>query len=321
VTDANVVLGRLSGHGLLGGAMGLDEGAARAAVGKLADRLGFTVERAAQGMLDIVSANMVRAIRAISVERGHDPRDFVLMPFGGAGPLHAEGCARALGIRRILVPLSPGILCAQGLLVADQSEDFVRSRKTPLDAGAGAALTAVLDALLDEARAWWRAEGVAPGARALKIALDMRYASQNYELQVPLEADIDAPALPGPEALRALFFAAHEQAYGFHNPDDPVDVVAVRVTALGRLPSPGVPPVRDGASASPAPRTRRPVWFDGDAPTDTPVFDRAALGPGAVVRGPAVIDQFDATTLVFPGDTARVDAALNILIDRAGDRT
>lgn len=321
VTDANVVLGRLSGHGLLGGAMALGEDAARAAIGSVAQRLGFSVERAAQGMLDIVSANMVRAIRAISVERGHDPRDFVLMPFGGAGPLHAEGCARALGIRRILVPLSPGILCAQGLLVADQSEDFVRSQLTPLDEGAGETLAALLADLMAEAAAWWQAEGVAPDARGLRIALDMRYSSQNYELQVPIEAMPDAHALPGRDTLRAMFLAAHEQAYGFSNPHDPVDVVALRVTATGRLPSPGVPPLPAGATSAPAPRTRRAVWFDGDAPADAPVYDRATLAPGARIVGPAVIDQFDATTLVFPGDTATVDAALNILIDRAEGRT
>lgn len=320
VTDANVVLGRLSGHGLLGGAMSLDEGAARAAVGKVAERLGFSVERAAQGMLDIVSANMVRAIRAISVERGHDPRDFVLMPFGGAGPLHAEGCARALGIRRILVPLSPGILCAQGLLVADQSENFVRSQLVRLAPDLGPTLGALLDDLMADVRAWWQAEGIEGAARGLKLALDMRYASQNYELQVPVAATPDAPALPGPDALRAAFMAAHEQTYGFANPHDPVDIVALRVTALGRLPSPGTPPVPPGAGTSPAPRTRRPVWFDGDAALDTAVYDRATLAPGARIEGPAVIDQFDATTLVFPGDLATVDAALNILIDRAEGR-
>jgi N-methylhydantoinase A len=137
VTDANVVLGRLSGRGLLGGAMALDEGAARAAVGRLADRLGMDSVQAAKGILDIVSANMVRAIRAVSVERGHDPRDFALMAFGGAGPLHAEGCARALGIRRILVPMAPGILCAQGLLVADLQENFVRSQRLDVADEAG----------------------------------------------------------------------------------------------------------------------------------------------------------------------------------------
>lgn len=319
VTDANVVLGRLSGYGLLGGAMMLDEDAARTAVGKLAAHLGFSVERTALGILEIVSANMVRAIRAISVERGHDPRDFVLMPFGGAGPLHGEGCARALRIRRILVPLSPGILCAQGLLVADQLESFVRSKLTPLDAAADTVLEVLLDELMRDARAWWEVEGIAGEERALKIALDMRYSSQNYELQVTVEATPQTSALPDADTLRVRFFAAHEQAYGYFNPQDPVDVVALRVTALGRLPSPGVPPLPDGASTTPTPRARRLVWFDGDAAVETRVYDRATLAPGAVIDGPAVIDQFDATTLIFPGDRATVDTALNILILRMED--
>ncbi|MEO3388605.1 hydantoinase/oxoprolinase family protein [Mesorhizobium sp. CAU 1741] len=317
VTDANVVLGRLSGHGLLGGAMSLDEDAARRAVGKVADRLGFTIERAAKGILDIVSANMVRAIRAISIERGHDPRDFVLMPFGGAGPLHADGCARALGITQIIVPYSPGILCAQGLLVADQSESFVRSQRLALDAASAPVLAGLVSELHGEALAWWQSEAIREDNRALKLAVDMRYASQNYELQVAVDAELADPALPDTATLKQLFFAAHEQAYGFYNPDDPVDVVAVRLTALGQLPSPGTPPLQDGASDSPKPRTTRKVWFEQPEAVDTPVYDRASFAPGARVEGPAVIDQFDATTLVFPGDVATVDEALNIIIDRA----
>ena len=315
VTDANVVLGRLSGHGLLGGAMALDEAAAHTVVGRLAEKVGLSPVRAAQGVLEIVSANMVRAIRAISVERGHDPRDFALMAFGGAGPLHAEGCARALGIRRILVPMAPGILCAQGLLMADLSENFVRSQR--LEVSEGARLEALMAEMLTEAEAWWRAEGIASERRGLRLALDMRYAGQNYDLQVGLpEAGAEAPPLPGPEALRQLFFAAHDRAYGFHNPEDAVLVTAVRLTAVGRLPSPGLPPVPAGASRSPSPRGRRPVWFDGEDPLDTPVYDRATLAPGAEIVGPAVIDQFDATTLVHPGAIARVDDALGLVIDR-----
>lgn len=314
VTDANVVLGRLSGHGLLGGAMSLDVEASRRVVGSLAERLGFTVERAALGILDIVSANMVRAIRAISVERGHDPRDFVLLPFGGAGPLHAEGCANALGIREILVPSSPGILCAQGLLVADLSESFVRSQRLRLTSEAAGQLTLIVNELRAEAAAWCVAEDVAPDDRSARLLVDMRYSSQNYELQVTMDE------LPSIDRLRSLFFAAHEQAYGFHNPDDPIDVVAVRLTAFGRLPSPGVPPHAVDASRTPAPRTQRDVWFGPDAPTETPVYDRARFATGASIAGPAVIDQFDATTLVFPGDVATVDDALNIVITRGGGR-
>ena len=314
VTDANVVLGRLSGHGLLGGAMALDTQAARDVVGQLAAQLDFTVERAALGILEIVSANMVRAIRAISVERGHDPRDFVLMPFGGAGPLHAEGCADALGIREILVPYSPGILCAQGLLVADRSESFVRSQRMRLTLEASAKLALIVNELRADAAAWCAVEDIAPADRSARLHVDMRYASQNYELQVAMDE------LPSVDGLRESFFAAHEQAYGFHNTDDPIDVVAVRLTAYGHLPSPDIPPSAATASISPAPRLRRAVWFGPDEALDTPVYDRAQFATGTRIEGPAVIDQFDATTLVFPGDVASVDGALNIVITRGGGR-
>ncbi len=315
VTDANVVLGRLSTRGLLGGAMSLDAEASFRVMQPLADRLGFTVQKTAQGLLDIVTANMVRAIRVISVEKGHDPRDFALMPFGGAGPLHANGCARALGMREILVPYSPGILCAEGLLVADLSENFVRSQRFPAAGENRHMISALVEEMLAEARGWWEREEIAEERRSLSMVVDMRYASQNYELQVPVEIEGLTPALPGMDRLREMFFAAHDQAYGFHNPDDPVDVVAVRLTAIGRLPSPGAPSPGEEATTSPQPVERREVWFGGDDPSDTPVYDRATLAPGAVVNGPAVIDQFDATTLVFPGDVARVDDALNILIE------
>ncbi len=315
VTDANLVLGRLSTRGLLGGAMPLDAEAARRAVGRLAEKLGFTTERTAQGILDIVTANMVRAIRAISVERGHDPRDFVLMPFGGAGPLHANACARSLGIREIAVPYAPGILCAEGLLVADLSESWVRSQRlAALDENLPAAQR-LIDDMLAEARIWWRDEGVPEDRRGLGIGVDMRYASQNYELQVQVDVDGPDPQIPSSADLRTLFFAEHEQAYGFHNPEDPVDIVAVRLTASGHMPSPGAPAPAAGAALRPEPSEIRKTWFVGDDPIETPVYQRSRFAPGAVIPGPAVIDQFDATTLLYPGDVAHVDAALNLRIE------
>lgn len=315
VTDANVVLGRLSTRGLLGGTMSLDTEASFRVVGEMAADLGLGIEQVARGILDIMSANMVRAIRAISVERGHDPRDFVLMPFGGAGPLHAEGCARALGISRILVPLLPGILCAQGLLVSDQSESFVRSQRIRLLSQNGATLAGLAADMALDAEGWWQAEGIAATDRSQKLAADMRYASQNYELQIPLDGLIEDGALDV-NGLRQRFFAAHEQAYGFFNPEDPVDVVALRLTALAARPTVDRPAAAQGATTTPQPRSHRPVWFSGNAPLDTPVYDRADFAPGTELTGPAVIDQFDATLLLFPGDTARVDEARNILIQR-----
>ena len=317
VTDANMVLGRLSTRGLLGGAMSLDLDASRRVIQPIADRLGFSIEKTAKGILDIVAANMVRAIRAISVERGHDPRDFALMPFGGAGPLHANECARTLGIREIVVPFSPGILCAEGLLVADLTENFVRSQRRPATEENRALFQALLDEMFEEAKRWWEREEVPDASRAVRIALDMRYQSQNYELQVPIAAEGLQPTFPELSALRELFFAAHDKAYGFHNSKDPVDVVAIRLTAVGHLPSPLSPSPAEGARVDPQPVERRPVWFDGEMPHDTPVYERSSFAPGATIVGPAVIDQFDATTLVFPGDVARVDEALNILIEVA----
>lgn len=315
VTDANLVLGRLSARGLLGGSMRLDVDAARRTVSRIADRVDFTVERTAQGILDIVTANMVRAIRTISIERGHDPRDFVLMPFGGAGPLHANNCARALGIREIVVPFSPGILCAEGLLVADLSESWVRSQRFALGKESLPAVQALIEDMMQEAEGWWRTEDVPEDNRRLAVALDMRYSSQNYELQVAVPIDGLDPRMPQAECLRQSFFAAHDQAYGFHNEEDPVDVVAVRLTATGRLPSPSAPTTPADASLDAPPREKRRVWFTGSEPHDTPVYDRDHLAPGARIEGPAVIDQFDATTLVFPGDVARVDGALSLRIE------
>jgi N-methylhydantoinase A len=254
----------------------------------------------------------VRAIRAISVERGHDPRDFALMPFGGAGPLHAEACARALGIRQILVPLLPGILCAEGLLVAGRSESLVRSQRIALDATAGERIAVMVDELHAEAEAWFAAEEIPVTERSVLLVADMRYASQNYELQIPV--GLNSATDIG--ALKDAFFEAHARAYGFHNPDDPVEVMALRMTPQGARPDIGQPPQSAHASRAPAPTSYRPVWFSGNRPLETPVYDRAELAAGAELTGPAVIDQFDSTLLLFPEDIARVDDALNILITR-----
>ena len=184
VTDANLVLGRLSPRGLLGGDMALDESLARKAIAPLAERLGFTVERTAHGMLGIVVANMVRAIRSVSVERGHDPRAFALLPFGGAGPLHATDVAKSLGITRCLVPFAPGILCAQGLIVSDLRETFVRTAVTPLGDAHRADVTARIDELKRQADDWFDSEGVAQANRSIDIVLDARYVGQNFELAI-----------------------------------------------------------------------------------------------------------------------------------------
>lgn len=309
VSDANVVLGRLPTE-LLGGDMRLDKAAAIASIAPLAERLGITLEAAALGIIRIVNANMMRAIRAVSIERGHDPRPFVLMPFGGAGGLHAVDLASELGMAGILVPHAPGILCAQGLVVADLKENFVATCRTPL-AGDLTAVAAHLARLQGLARDWWQLERIAPADASSQLVIDMRYIGQNYELGVTLPDDT-ATALPPQAALAALFHSAHERNYGHADPAAPIEIVNLRLTAVGRLPDIGAPRF-DGAAAA-TPKSTRPVWFAADGAVETAIWWRPDLAPGTVVEGPAVIEQLDATTPIPPGYRARVDASLNLVI-------
>ena len=314
VSDANLVLGRLSPRGLLGGGMALDVALARAAIQPLADRLGFSVERTAHGMLGIVVANMVRAIRAISVERGHDPRGFVLLPFGGAGPLHSTDVARSLGIRRCLVPLAPGILCAQGLIVSNLRETFVRTAVTPLRPERLSDVAARIAELKRDAAAWFDTEQVAASDRQIDVVLDARYVGQNFELPISLGEATQPLDAAG---ICAMFFAEHERAYGFHNALDPVEVINFRLVATGRLKQPSARPAGGDSGEMPAPVDQRHVWFDADKSVLTPIYDRATLAFGHVIDGPAVIEQLDATTLLFPGDRATVDAHRNLTVELA----
>jgi N-methylhydantoinase A len=314
VTDANLVLGRLSPRGLLNGEMALDTDLARRAIAPLAERLGFSIERTAHGMLGIVVANMVRAIRSVSVERGHDPRAFALLPFGGAGPLHATDVARSLGIRRALVPFAPGILCAQGLIVSDLRETFVRTAVTALSDTRMEDVRTRIGELKAQAQTWFDSEAVEQANRNIDIVLDARYVGQNFELAIGLG---NADPLPNADEIRQRFFAEHERAYGFHNPADPVEIVNFRLLAVGRLRQPATPPAapRQGAAAKAG--GERNVWFTAEQAQATPVYDRAALLPGDAITGPAVIEQLDSTTLLFPGDRATVDPYLNLIVELA----
>jgi N-methylhydantoinase A len=258
---------------------------------------------------------MVRAIRTISVERGHDPRDFALMPFGGAGALHAGEVARALDMSEIIVPPSPGILCAQGLVVSDLKEDFVATARMPLTEETRARIEATIAPLVEAAQTWFGDENVAVNRRRLRVAIDLRYVGQNFELLVPVdETDGSAPTLPDLDEIKRRFFAAHEKTYGHFTADDPIETVNFRLTARGEAEQIPPPTIRGDGVRHPEPVARRAVWFDG-TDRDTPIFDRAQLAPGRRFSGPAIIDQLDATTVIHPGDTVTVDAALNLIIE------
>ena len=321
VTDANLVLGRLDpagflgGHGAPKGLPTLDVDAARRALTSLGDRLGLSSEAAALGVIRIANATMERALRRVSVERGHDPRRFTLLPFGGAGPLHACALASALDIRRILVPPFPGVLSAFGMLVADIVHDASQSILLPAaDLCADSAPLAAAHAeLARRVVAVLAHEGVT--TPELSAALDLRYRGQSYELTVPL----DLPIAPGRvEAAVAAFHAAHAQRYDYAMTAAPVECVTLRVA--GRAPGarPQLPAAALGdPDASGALVDERGVWFVADGATVTPVYDRSRLAPGQRFVGPALVRQYDATVLIHPGWSAAVDRLGNLWLERS----
>ena len=315
VTDANVVLGNLHPTHLLGGRMPIQRDLAAQAVERLAGRLGMDLMATAQGIISVVTANMARAIRVISVQRGHDPRDYTLMAFGGAGPLHAARLARELDIGRVLAPRNPGILCAMGLLLTDLRADFATTRLIPLDEAAMEPMRAAFTFLSQQAAAWFAEEGIGPEGQLLTRTADMRYAGQNYEIAVPLPPGPVRSGVIG--ALAAGFAEAHRQLYGFVAEGEAVQLVTFRVEAAGLVRKAELRPQKlSGAESSAAQAGSRRVWLpELGALADVPVYDRARLHPGNVVPGPAIVEQMDSTTLVLPGSTARVDAFENLVLE------
>lgn len=303
VTDAHVVLGHLPAR-LLGGRMGLNDEAARRAVDReVARPLGLTPEEAARGILAILDNNMMGALRIVSVERGHDPRDFTLVPFGGAGPLHGCALADLLGIPRVLIPPAPGVLCADGLLAADLKADFSRTlpRTGKVDIEAARTIYAELSRQADD---WLANEKVAPTDRAqVRIAL-MRYHGQGGEVSVGWVDDASG--------IEAAFAAAHESLYGFKL-DAPIELVTLRIEAMGRMPA----PLRSvlAAGTGPRPQGHHTVHF-ASGTTQVPLFDRATFGAGDRLAGPAIVSQLDATTLIPPGWVGDVHPSGAILLSR-----
>jgi N-methylhydantoinase A len=307
VTDANLLLGRLGSRGLAGGTVPLDRARAEAAVGRLAGELGLSLTETARGIVRVVNANMANAVRVVTVQRGVDPAGLTLVPFGGAGPLHAGELAQDLGIPVVAVPPGPGLLCALGLLVEDLRTDAVRTHLAPLEPAGLPALAARFAELEAEAAAWLDREGVPPARRRLERWLDLRYVGQNFELLVPVPDETwrDGDC----RALRRRFLETHERVYGFAAEDEPVQVVNVRLVTRGLADPPRLARLAAGPTdPAGAVVDRRPVHVDDRAGVVAcPVYDRARLLAGQRLAGPAVVEQFDATTLLLPGQTATVD--------------
>ncbi|WP_336629775.1 MULTISPECIES: hydantoinase/oxoprolinase family protein [unclassified Microbacterium] len=316
VTDANVVLRMLNPEYLLNGQMKIDRSASVAAVERLAAPLGLSIEETALGILRVVTANMARAIRVVSVQRGYDPRDYALVPFGGAGPLHASRLARELGMRTIVVPEIPGAQSALGLLMTDVKTDFMRTLITPVDDTTASAIDGVFDELATRAAEWFVEEGVSDEGRQLRRRMDLRYRGQNFELDVEVPEE-HRFASDGVGAVIERFHEAHERVYGYRSEDAAVEVVTFRLAASG---SAAHVDVRQEELTASAPETaaigNRNTCFDpAEGFIDISVYDRSRLTPGDIIAGPAIIEQMDTTTVLLPGDECRVDAYRNLIIE------
>jgi N-methylhydantoinase A len=313
VTDCNLVLGNLGEDNFLGGAMRLDVGKARDAIAtKIAQPLAVSVSAAAEGIIRIIDVKMAEAIKAISTMRGHDLRDFMLLAFGGAGPLHAGRLACDLGMAGVIVPLYPGVFSAMGLLMSDVRHDYVQSKMTPLGDITPEAVNAMFAQLTAQATEELRGDGFAGDRIRIERALDMRYAGQGYEIAVPCPAQ--SLAAEGLAALRAGFDAQHKAMFGHMAPEEPVEIVSYRVRGIGLLPPVALPQFkRNGATLAEAKRETRRVRFDGKE-LDCPVYQRERLDVGLDIAGPAILDQLDCTTVICAGQVARVDEWKNLIL-------
>jgi N-methylhydantoinase A len=315
ITDANLVLGRLDPAFFLGGEMRLDADAARRAIAeRVAAPLALDPLAAASGIVEIANAHMIAAMRLVSVQRGYDPRDFVLVAFGGAGPVHANALAKELGIPTVLVPPSPGIASALGMLSTDIRHEFVATRRLRLDALTPTALEALFADFATEGEARLARDGVPPSDRRMQRSADLRYHGQSFELPVT----VPPGPLSGADVVRLgdEFHVMHERAYGYCAPKDAVELVNVRLAAVGVTPKPRRAPLPGGGlSASPAAKGHRDVWFaEAGGFGSTIVLDRGKLLRGNLVDGPAIIEEPDATTLVHPGWTGSVDEHGNLVL-------
>jgi N-methylhydantoinase A len=312
VTDANLVLGRIPPH-LLGGEIAIDPGLAEKAIrDHVAGPLGLDLLEAAEGILRIVNNNMVGALKVVSIEKGYDPRDFALVAFGGAGPLHAGELARLLGAPTVLIPLYPGILCALGLLATDLQYDYARTRLQRAPDYDLAGMAATWQALEAEAMADLDREGVLPARRRLLRYADLRYAKQGFELTVEAPAGaVDAAAAA---AMVEAFHRLHERLYTFADRAMPVEIVNLRLRAVGAMDKVALPRIADAGGAPAEPAATRRVYFRDRGFVAAPVFRRADLKAGQRIAGPAIVDQLDTTTVVFPGQRAEVDDFGNLVV-------
>lgn len=319
VTDANLVLGRLDRAISIAEDRYLDLEPARMVINnKIATPLGLPVEKAAEGIIAVVNAGMARAIRLISVQRGYDPREFTLLAFGGAGPLHAAQLAREIGIPHVLVPRYPGVNSAMGILFADVRRDYVSVAVTPWEQVQVEDLMNILTDLEYRGRQDLAGEGFEPEGVVINRYIDLRYSGQSYEITLPAPGGRLSPG--DLKLLERSFHLTHRKEYGFSREGAPLEMVALRLSAEAKPPGSrqltNLSLTRGRDSAAGIIKTQpvyRKVIFDG-VPHKTAVYQRNLLPSGTELNGPAVVEQSDSTTLIWPGMKARVDSKLNMII-------
>jgi len=315
ITDANVVLGRINPDYLLGKEFKLNPQLAKKAVEEnVASKLGVDIPYAASAVLRIANTNMTQAVRLVSIERGYDPRNFEFVAFGGAGPLHAGPIAKEIGIPTIIVPNSPGAFSAFGMLSVDVRHDFALTsvaRTTRLDLGM---ISRLYESLAERAVQALKQHGIPRDAMVIHRSVDVRYVGQAYEVNVPVPEGQVSPAAI--EKIVQEFHGKHDRLYGHSSEEEPTEFVTLRVTVIGTVPKPQWQKhAKLKKSPEAAVRTKRDVFFDEeDRYVTCSIYDRSRLLPGNTVEGPCVVEQYDSTTVVYPGQTAEVDEYLNLLV-------
>ena len=318
VTDAHVVLGRIDPKYFLGGRMAINHELAEQAIRqKIGQQLNMEPHEAAQGILDVVNANMVRILRVVSVTRGFDPRDYTLVAYGGAGPLHAGDLAQELGIQRIIIPPTPGLFSAMGLVCGDIQIDYSTTRLIRATTENLSALQQGLEVAAGRCDEGLAREGVAPEDRVVTRSLDMRYVRQNFELEVPLTTPMDTPQ--DLDRALAIFHKLHERNYGQSNEEASVEVVNVKARGSTRLPKPQLKEFSAGsADAVTALAGTRRVFFKGLGWVDCPSYNRELLLAGNRIQGPAMINEFDSSIVLLPGHRGEVNRFGDIVVDASG---
>jgi N-methylhydantoinase A len=313
VTDANLVLGRLNPDFYVGGEMHIDVGLAKTAIQqKIAEPLNLGLEEAAEGVLKVVNANMIRGIRRVSVERGHDPRQYSLFCFGGGGPLHGADLATELNVPRLIIPIGPGVNSAVGLLMADFRYDYSRTYLKKVSQLEFQDLNVQFEVLEKQAFQQMVEEKIPKDKILFHRSADMRYFGQGYEIDVPVPGGLLTHDQV--EGIRRSFNQIHAQLYGYNQPHAEMEIVYLRLAAIGQIPKPrfSKTPAAEG-DASTAFKGKRKVYMDGRY-LDTSLYDRSRLKPNHRIEGPAIVEQFDSTTLIKPGQSAGVDPYLNLIV-------